>query len=123
MKLLEYLSVLGQSDFEISFAQSIYQTMLNYQLGLIKSEAEKMAKAKAQIADTGKTKLSWDEEVSQKNYAWSIDVVANDLKLPRPSVVEAFKYLEANRFVKRVLLSGRPSQCYYVPVAEVMKHA
>lgn len=123
MKLLEWLSTLGQSSHEVSFAQSIYQTMLQYHLGLIISEAEKMAKAKAQIAETGKTKISWDEEVAKKNYIWSLDVLENDFKTPRPTVKMAMNYLEANGFVKCFLISGKRSSCYYIPLADVLKHA
>ncbi len=120
MKLLDYFSVLGQSASEISFARSVYQTMLQHHLGLVVSEAEKKAKAQAQIAETGKTKMAWDEDVAKKNYAWSIDVLYNELKVSRPMATSAMKYLEANGFVKRLFLSARPTQCYYVPLKDVL---
>ena len=122
MKLFDYLSVLGLSSVEIAFARKISQMMLDYHLNLAEEQSEKMAKAKAQIAETGKTKLDWDETVLTKDYIWSIDVIHIDLKVPRPSVVFAMRWLEANRYVKCFLLNGHRSQCYYIPLDDVLKH-
>lgn len=123
MNLFDWLSFLGQSASEISFAQSVYQTMLQYHLGLIKSEAEKEAKAKAQLAETGRTKMIWDDDVAKKDYVWSIDVLYNELKTSRVMMIAAMNYLECNGYVKRLVLpSGQTSQCYFIPIEKVLQH-
>ena len=122
MKLLDWFSAIGQSSTQIVFAQRVYSIMLQHHLGLIQSEAKKMLKAKAELEATGKTKLDWDEGVKAKNFVWSTDVMAAENHLGREDVVEAFKYLEANRKVKRFFLSGRASQCVYIPVEKVLGH-
>jgi hypothetical protein len=122
MRLLEWWDALGQSSLQIAFAQRVYQTMLNYHLSIAVEQAEKKAKAKAQIVETGKTKLDWDETVLQKNYVWSLDVMEADFKVSRPEVKSAMNYLEAKGQLRNFKLSGKRSQCYYIPLRDVLKH-
>ena len=111
---------------------TIIHVMLESHLSIAREQAEKKAKAEAQIAATGKTKLDWDETVLAKHYVWHPDVLMAEMKLAselRPSVLVALESLHQDGLLRRLSLEngvanfeglGQATLCYAVPLESVL---
>lgn len=96
----------------------IYRQFCEFSDKTIQDQLNKKAKAEDDIVRTGKTKLDWNDNVTNTTFIWSVDIIKNDLQelsLTTEQVFEACLELSKEGKIHQLLIDDIPSRCFYIP--------
>ena len=60
----------------------IYRLFCEFSDKTIQEQLNKKARAEEEIAKTGKTKLDWNDNVTNTRFIWLVDIIKSDLQDP-----------------------------------------
>ena len=97
-------------------ADRAYAMMLDYATTRVTDEQAKKDRVERELAETGKTKATYDENVFHARFLWSFDVLVNDLKCKydESGVRAAMQLLIDENKVERWFMNGKPMGCFYL---------
>lgn len=97
-------------------ADRAYALMLDYATTRVMDEQAKKDRVEKELAETGKTKATYDENVFTACFLWSFDVLVNDLKCKydESGVRAALQLLMDENKVERWVMDGKPMNCFYL---------
>jgi hypothetical protein len=95
-------------------ANTIYDMMVQYATTRVTDEQAKKDRVEKELAATGKTKSTYDENVFNSRFLWSLDVLWVDTKTSREEVVAAMELLMNENKVERWFHDGKPMGCFFL---------
>lgn len=94
---------------------TIYKMMITYQDTRIADEQAKKERVEKELATTGKTKATYDENVFNATFIWSLDVLCTDLKTRnREFIKSALNSLVDDGLIMRWNIDGNPMNCFHL---------